>query len=360
MLKKTFKIASLILMILAFIGPAWAGNKLLNVQGKIASSTGSPLSGTYTITFRLYANSNDPIASSTWTESQSVVVSTGLYNVALGSVNTLDLLPFNKPYYLGIQVAGDPNELSPRQLLGASAYALGSLGSFNVKGNLIDDSGVVINGPQQSSNCNGGAGIANQNYEESCYDTNGHEAQYACYNPSANAFCQVAIAGTSTRIYNGSGITYATFLPAAGGGTQLTGTTAGDNAAAGNDGEYVFSTIGGVNAPPSGAYGDLTSITLTAGDWDVTGIVWWQAPGANWSQAAGGISTTPGNSGAGLNLGDNFLSSSSNNTLTQTSVTISNYRMSLSVAKPVYLKIWAGYSSGMPQAWGRISARRVR
>jgi len=111
-------------------------NKLIDVQGKLTNATGDPLSGTYGVTFRLYLNAYDPIASSTWTETQVITSVNGQFNVTLGNVNVLNSLAFTSPYYLGMQVAGDPDELTPRQMLGASAYALGSLGDFNVQGNL--------------------------------------------------------------------------------------------------------------------------------------------------------------------------------------------------------------------------------
>src|SRR5438874_918630 len=119
------------------IGPAWAGNKLINVQGKITDNAGNPLSGQVTVTFRMYANVSDPVGSALWTESQGLTATNGQFNAALGSVTTLDPLPFNVPYYLGMQVAGDNNELAPRQLLGASAYALGSPGDFSVAHNVV-------------------------------------------------------------------------------------------------------------------------------------------------------------------------------------------------------------------------------
>jgi len=137
--------------------PLWAAsNKLINVQGKLMDSTGKPLGGPasppVTVIFRLYTSPNPNVVTSgscpkvcgqvttgcVWTESQSFnTTSIGLFNVAIGNVCSLDPIPFNTPYYLGIQVAGDNNELTPRQLLGASAYALGSLGDFNVQGNLF-------------------------------------------------------------------------------------------------------------------------------------------------------------------------------------------------------------------------------
>jgi hypothetical protein len=125
---------------------SWAGSKVLNVQGKLTNSAGNALTGTFVVTFRLYANLADPLASAVWTESQSVKVSAGLFNVALGNFTSLDSIAFNQSYCLGMQVAGDPNELSPRQLLGASAFALGSLGDFNVAGSVTVSSNASVSG----------------------------------------------------------------------------------------------------------------------------------------------------------------------------------------------------------------------
>jgi microcystin-dependent protein len=119
-----------VLLMLILGGPLWAGSKLLNVQGKLNDNTGNPVgNGNYGMTFRLYTTVTG--GSTTWTDSLVVSISSGLFNVTLGTSASLDSISFTIPYYLGIQVAGDANELSPRQLLGASAYALGSLGNFN-------------------------------------------------------------------------------------------------------------------------------------------------------------------------------------------------------------------------------------
>src|SRR5690349_13017347 len=133
-----------IVLLILISGQAWAGSKLLNVQGKLTDSAGNALTGTYTVTFRIYAKSGDPIASALWTESQSLATQGGAFNVNLGNGSALDPIPFNKPYYLGMQVAGDPNELTPRQLLGASAYAHGSLGDFSVGQNVSVSSSATI------------------------------------------------------------------------------------------------------------------------------------------------------------------------------------------------------------------------
>lgn len=136
--------AGVLSILLLSSATAWASSKFLNVQGKLTDNSGNPLTGNQTVTFRLYTASTG--GSAIWTESQTVALSTGLFNVSLGSVTALDSLAFTQLYYLGIQVAGDADELSPRQPLGASAYAQGSLGDFNAGNNFVAGGSVTANG----------------------------------------------------------------------------------------------------------------------------------------------------------------------------------------------------------------------
>ena len=62
-----------------------------------------------------------------WTESQTVVVANGRFNVILGSGDSPLDLPFDEPYYLGVTVSGDP-EMTPRIELAASPYSLNVAG----------------------------------------------------------------------------------------------------------------------------------------------------------------------------------------------------------------------------------------
>lgn len=135
-----------------FPASAWANSKFLNVQGRLTDSSGTPLTGTQTVTFRLYTSSTAAIASAIWTESQAVALSSGLFNVKLGTSTSLDSLAFTQEYYLGMQVAGDANEMSPRQVLGASAYAQGSLGAFNAGGSVGVNGGVTASSATLSGN----------------------------------------------------------------------------------------------------------------------------------------------------------------------------------------------------------------
>lgn len=147
-------------------------------------------------------------------------------------------------------------------------------------------------------------------------------------------------------------------------GVAVHGTNTNDNAAAGYVGEYVESKSSADNAyPASATWGDATSISLTAGDWDVsfmTGSI--PSSSATFPWAAVGISTTSGNSSTGLNKGENLFFVMTN--------TISNtpyfgcyvpvYRMSLSGTTTVYGKVEASWTVSAPSYAYRLSARRVR
>ena len=93
---------------------------LISYQGKLGDKDGKPLTGSYNITFRIYdAETGGNLK---WSEAHSgVVVNKGYFSLMLGSLTTLNL-PFDQPYWLTIQVGGDP-EMTPRQRLASSGYA---------------------------------------------------------------------------------------------------------------------------------------------------------------------------------------------------------------------------------------------
>lgn len=143
----------------------------------------------------------------------------------------------------------------------------------------------------------------------------------------------------------------------------IVGTNTDNVAGPGLVGQISSNTLSGAAVPTSNQYGDATSITLTPGDWEISAQLYWVASGATWSQFEIGISTTTGNNSSNLILGDNDLAAiwaSSGSTPLSGSLTISGYRLGLSVTTTVYLKEKLIYSAATPTASGRISARRIR
>lgn len=150
-----------------------------------------------------------------------------------------------------------------------------------------------------------------------------------------------------------------TFSPTTAG---IKGTTTNDNTVTGNVGEYVESVVGFATAPgATGTLGDATSISLTAGDWDITFTATAGAASATTTTVAIGISTTSGNSATGLVAGSNFTGD-----VTAPTIAVNNwycvpsYRISLSGTTTVYAKVRYNFTGTAPQIAVRLSARRVR
>jgi hypothetical protein len=177
----------------------------------------------------------------------------------------------------------------------------------------------------------------------------------------------VAATTTSTEIGYVYGVTSAiqtqfTGKRAAFANGQLPGTATNDNASAGNVGEYIESIVGNTNAAASGTYKDFTSIALTAGDWDITGILVWTGNGATVvTDLEMLINVTAGNNTTGVVTGSNYVFANGLTTgSTNNTQVIPSYRASLATGATFYLKSMATYSTGTPQAGGRLSARRMR
>jgi hypothetical protein len=93
---------------------------MINYQGMLTQTDGTPLDGTYDLGFKIYGSESG--TDSLWWEYHSgVEVSNGLFNVILGGINSLDL-PFDTLYWLGTRVNTDP-ELTPRIQLTSVGYA---------------------------------------------------------------------------------------------------------------------------------------------------------------------------------------------------------------------------------------------
>lgn len=144
----------------------------------------------------------------------------------------------------------------------------------------------------------------------------------------------------------------------------IVGTTTSDSAATGFVGEYVQSAIesGSTVALSNGVATNLTSIQLTAGDWDVNGVAY-LVPNAvsgvtqgllSISNTAGTLDVLAGNifaitlQSGGLTGGTGF------------SMALTRVRKSLNATTTVHFVVQSSFTISSNSTYGRITARRVR
>lgn len=143
---------------------------------------------------------------------------------------------------------------------------------------------------------------------------------------------------------------------------SVLGVNTGSNAATGIVGEFISSLIpSGASVPmTTGTDVNVTSILLSAGDWDVGGNVGFVPTfGSTIAYLAGGISSvsatmpTPPGSGSFVEFTMPFTAGGSN------AFPVGVTRISLATATTVFLVATANYAGGMG-AYGFIGARRRR
>ncbi len=141
---------------------------------------------------------------------------------------------------------------------------------------------------------------------------------------------------------------------------DLRGTATNDDASVGGIGEYAESLIpiGSVSALTSTVAANLTSINLTAGDWDVEGNINYVMAGATVTQKEGGLSdaaNTLPTDGTEVYDGAQFV--------TVTAIdgqALPLKRFSLSVNSTIYIVAKATFAAGTVNVFGGITARRPR
>lgn len=149
-------------------------------------------------------------------------------------------------------------------------------------------------------------------------------------------------------------------------GAAITGTNTNDSAAAGNVGEYIEGVLaaGSATALTTDTPKTLVSISLTAGDWDVTGMVGVQPnPAAVYSYALASVSpTTNTQNTTSTNLVSHtqYPAGTLSTTSTDPRIALPMVRVSLASTTTYYLICQAGFTVSSCLGYGRISARRVR
>lgn len=143
------------------------------------------------------------------------------------------------------------------------------------------------------------------------------------------------------------------FSPTTGG---IIGTTVADNAGAGTVGEVISSTIlsGSAISLTTVTAANITSISLTAGDWDVWGNGVIGASGTNITACSTWISTTSATAPDSAFQAVLTLSSAEGFAAT------TYMRVNVSITTTVYLSAIATFGAGTAVANGNIFARRAR
>ncbi|MDE1171244.1 MAG: hypothetical protein PW734_08580 [Verrucomicrobium sp.] len=170
---------------------------------------------------------------------------------------------------------------------------------------------------------------------------------------TANTFTtNQTVTGTVTATsFSGSGAGL-TSIPSA----AVLGATGGSSAAAGCIGEYVSSS--GTVSLTSAVTANVTSVTLTPGDWEVMGNVEFTFTGTVTSLTAGIYTTSSG-----------FPAYSSPGFVSHQAISIANSfwsfptgltRFLVTTNTVVYLNVADSFSSGTSTAYGTIQARRMR
>lgn len=139
--------------------------------------------------------------------------------------------------------------------------------------------------------------------------------------------------------------------------SQIAGTTTNDNAGPGILGEFVQSIVTNaapVNIVTTNVSQNLTSISLTAGDWDVSGLLSVNPSVGTTGQQAGVGTVTNTLPAVELQTQANIASSG------RYSMPIPRQRVSINVTTTIFLVGTVQFASGTCTMYGFLNARRAR
>jgi len=162
-----------------------------------------------------------------------------------------------------------------------------------------------------------------------------------------------------TPILGAASATSITFSSTSG----IIGTTTNNNAAAGSVGELIESQIlvGSAVALTTATPANITSISLTAGDWDVWGNVWFNPAGTTVvTIIQGAINTVSASLPTAPGMGARERLALSFTTGQAQSMFVGQISISLAATTTIYLVAQSTFSTSTLDGYGYIGARRVR
>lgn len=140
----------------------------------------------------------------------------------------------------------------------------------------------------------------------------------------------------------------------------LAGTTTNDNTSAGNVGEYTSSLIavGSAVSFTTATAMNITTISVTAGDWDIEGNVNFNETSSTVSARSAGVTSTSATIPTDGSQG--YCGVQSTVTSEINTITLPRKRVSVSGTTTIYLVGSATFAAGTCTGFGTITARRVR
>jgi hypothetical protein len=269
--------------------------------------------------------------------------------------------------FVGSIAAGTATPL-PGAVINATQSNVGGTTQINAQNTSADNaasSDVVCTADNGSNTTNYiDMGINSSTYNQAGYNSGAADDGYL-YTQGGNLAIGTATAAKNVTIIAGgttSANVVATFTSAK---TLLMGEIDGVAATAGNIGQVIQSTVlvgAAVSIATSGTPINVTSIALTAGDWDVEGQVTMVAAAA--SMAAGSLQE------AGINSTSITLpvDGSESYEPVQNAITTTSFKQTFNIARKIinsssattqYLVAVATFTAGTVSAYGNITARRV-
>ncbi|MBN1349709.1 tail fiber domain-containing protein [candidate division KSB1 bacterium] len=136
---KTTLLTLVFILLIVIVGYADVP-KFFNYQGLLMDAEGNPVNGTRSIQFSLYGTESG--GDSFWTETHSVLIRDGLFNVLLGSVNSFDNSTSDPSelahIYLEVKIADDP-PMTPRQQIVSVGFAMHADDADHLEGHPASD-----------------------------------------------------------------------------------------------------------------------------------------------------------------------------------------------------------------------------
>lgn len=134
MSKQSFLVFIAVIALTALISGCVPLEAKTSYQGQLTDASGNPVSnGNYQMTFRLYNSEDDDVGDALWSETQTVPVNSGLFNITLGANSTIPTEIFAQKLWLGVEVESD-GEMTPRQQLTGAPYAMSLVAGAGIQG----------------------------------------------------------------------------------------------------------------------------------------------------------------------------------------------------------------------------------